>query len=206
MKPLIRSVVKFDSILREVKRSSNISEVSAKAVDEQIHTTTSRLKEKGIEPRNKQIFNYMVKYMAETKLDCRKNGLFLFGTTGTGKSFAAKVISSVRNIHYYCADELVRIYQENKEQFWGIIEDPSDLVIDDLGDENTVNDYGTKFELLGEALKVRHRMYEDRGHKTIITCNMNGEAIKERYSERIYSRIRQMCECVNCHGDDLRLS
>ena len=195
---------KFLDIERELKAQEKKPEVSTEEVNGQILHTIEVLMEKGIYEKNPKIFTGMVHYLAETKLNCRKKGLLLFGQTGTGKTFAAKIIAAFRDINFFTSDDLMRIYQSNKDSFWEIIDEKKDLIIDDLGAEPTMNDFGMRFELFAQAITARHRLYEYRGIRTIITTNLSGQAIKERYSERIYSRLRQMCETINATGEDLR--
>ena len=195
----------MDDIKRELKRSLNTSEVSQDSIDKQIRAVTSWLFDKGITARDIDIFNCMVRYISEYKLECRSKGLFLFGSVGTGKSFAAKVIASANKIHFYTCRELELKYEKSGDHFRVMMSERKDIVIDDLGTESERNDYGTKFELMERGLDERHRLFEQFGTRTIITSNMSGEDIEKRYSSRIYSRIRQMCECVNAAGKDLRL-
>jgi len=196
---------KLSDIKREIEGPQELQEVSIEAINERILNTIQVLADKSIKERNTVIFAGMVQYLAETKLKCRRKGLFLFGNTGTGKTFAAKVISSYRDIHLYTCRDLEAKYEKSNTHFWEIIKDRKDIIIDDLGTEDAKNDYGVKFELFEKAIDERHLLFEKYGTRTIITSNLSGEAIKERYSERIYSRIRSMCECINATGKDLRL-
>jgi len=194
----------LDDIKKELERPQESQKVTQEAIDKQSLVTLKGLQSEGILPRHKRIYDSMAKYLTETKLDCRKKGLLLFGNPGTGKSFAVKVIAAFRKIHLYTCDELEEKHAESKEAFWQIIKEPKDIIIDDLGTESEVNDFGNKFELFEKAINERHRLFERYGTRTLITANMSGEAIKERYSERIYSRLHEMCECVNATGEDLR--
>ena len=194
----------LSDLKREIEGPQNISEVDSNELKEQIRVTIAGLQSKAILERNPAIYQSMVKYLAETKLNCRKKGLLYFGNPGTGKSFAAKVIAAFRDLHFYTCEELESKYEKSPDAFWEIIRERKDIVIDDLGTEKTRSDYGAKFELMGKALSERHKLFEQCGVKTIITANMSGDDIKERYTERIYSRFFQMCECVNATGKDLR--
>ena len=196
---------KLTDIKRELEGPQELQEVSIEAINEQILKTIDALRSGSIVERNTHIFVALTHYLAETKLKCRRKGLFLFGNTGTGKTFAAKVISSYRDIHLYTCRDLEAKYKKSETHFWEIIKDRKDIIIDDLGTEDAKNDYGVKFELFEKAIDERHLLFEQYGTRTIITSNLSGEAIKERYSERIYSRIRSMCECINATGKDLRL-
>ena len=194
----------LSDLKREIEGPQNISEVDSNELKEQIRVTIAGLQSKAITERNTAIYKSMVKYLAETKLKCRKKGLLYFGNPGTGKTFAAKVIAAFRDLHFYTCEDLEAKYEKSPDAFWEIIKERKDIVIDDLGTEKTRSDYGAKFELMGKALSERHKLFEQYGVKTIITANMSGDDIKERYTERIYSRFFQMCECVNATGKDLR--
>lgn len=195
----------MDDIKRELKAPQDEQQVSIQAINEQILTTISGLESKSILERNAAIYKSMVGYLAETKLNCRKKGLFLFGGTGTGKTFSVKVIASFRDLHLYTCKHLEKVYEDSTEAFWQIIKERKVIIIDDLGTEKESNNYGVKSEIMEDALYERHRLFEQHGIRTIITTNLNKEAIIKKYDERIYSRLRQMCECINAVGEDLRL-
>ena len=195
----------MSQLRKEIKRHTEPQQADQKEIDEQIHKTIQGLAEERILPRNKAIFDSMVKYLAETKLEARHKGLLYFGNCGAGKSFALKVIAAFRDVRYYDCEDLQNRFVENPKGFWQIIEDEKDIIIDDLGTEETKNDFGIKFEIFEKAIYKRHKMFEDSKIKTIIATNLDGPEIESRYDKRIYSRLRQMCECVNATGQDLRL-
>lgn len=194
----------LSQLRREIERHVEPHKIDQNLIDEQIHKTVQGLAEESILPRNKAIFNSMVKYLAETKLEARHKGLLYFGNCGAGKSFALKVIAAFRDIRYYDCEDLQERFNRDKQGFWEIIEDRKDIIIDDLGTEETKNDFGIKFELLEKVIYKRHKMFEDFKIKTIIATNLNGDEIEKRYDKRIYSRLHQMCECINASGEDLR--
>jgi len=178
---------KLSDIEKEIKKPLRAEQPNIEAINEQIQNTIKGLESKLILERNAVIYTAMVQYLAETKLNCREKGILYFGATGTGKTFSSKVIAAFRDIEFYNCNDLIREYQDNKEAFWQIIDERKDIIIDDLGAEPTINDYGIKFELFSQALTKRHQLFESHGVRTIITTNLSGDAIKERYSERIYS-------------------
>lgn len=73
------------------------------------------------------------------------------------------------------------------------------LVIDDLGSELMNNSWASN---LGEIINAR----SSGRRKTIITTNLNGEAFRARYDERIYSRIKGDGVVIGTGGQDLRRS
>ncbi len=75
------------------------------------------------------------------------------------------------------------------------------LVIDDLGTEPMLKNVTVEYLLL--VLEER----QTRGRATVITTNLTGENILNRYGERIYSRLshKQYSMMIEMKGNDLRL-
>ena len=192
-------------IEKEIKRPQEAQKVDSNAINEASAKVVRELSKRAILPPNKAISENLVKYLAETKLNARTKGLFLLGGTGTGKTVALKIISAFRGIPVFYADDLVQKYMANKESFKEMFLHEKDIIIDDLGSEVTVNDYGMKFELLSQIITTRHRAFCEYGHLTNFSTNLNRDEFTSRYGVRIYSRIKQMCEPVLCKGDDLRV-
>jgi len=110
----------------------------------------------------------------------RGYALRLHGGVGSGKTFFFQSLG-IRLI------EASRIASLGKGAFVWMREysDGHQVCIDDLGAEPTVNDMGTKFEVLAEI--VNHRAAN--GFKTHFTMNLTGPEISARYGERIVSRL-----------------
>lgn len=195
----------LNDVEREVKKAQDRPEVSPKAINDQCAKVVSELSKRSILPPNKAICESLVKFMAETKLEVRDKGLFLLGGTGTGKTVALKIISAFRHYPVFYCDKLVSRYMANKKSFSEIFEYETNIIIDDLGAEVTINDFGMKFELLTQIITDRHRLYTERGFLTLFSTNLNKDEFVSRYGQRVYSRIKQMCEPIICNGDDLRV-
>ena len=77
------------------------------------------------------------------------------------------------------------------------------LCIDDLGNEVTeAKHYGTKLNCIEEIIENRYI----KGHITHITTNFKIESIPEIYSDRVHSRLKEMCNYEIFKGEDLRIS
>ncbi len=140
------------------------------------------------------------------------HNLLFYGTVGTGKSFlsgciARELLSQGMAVIYFSAsglfDTLARYSfdAKAKETLYNFCKDiyNSDLVIiDDLGTEVT-NSFVTSqlFSLLNE----RHL----RQKATIISTNLNLEEIRDRYSDRIFSRITSNYSLCKLTGPDIRM-
>jgi DNA replication protein DnaC len=138
--------------------------------------------------------------------------LFFYGTVGTGKSFlsgciAREMLEKRCSVIYFSAvglfDALSRYAFDKREKdtFYSLYRElcSCDLfIIDDLGTEVS-NSFVTSqlFSLCNE----RHL-----GRKaTIISTNLNLEELRNRYSERIFSRITSYFEICKLSGPDIRM-
>lgn len=75
------------------------------------------------------------------------------------------------------------------------------LIIDDLGTEPaTAKVYGTEQTPIAEIINHRYEAMLT----TIITTNLNDEAIAKRYGERTIDRLREMCEKLTFTGASYR--
>ncbi len=140
------------------------------------------------------------------------HNLFFYGTVGTGKSFlsgcvAKELIESGHSVIYFSSASLFDFLSKNsfdyknreelREAFTDLYQCDL-LIIDDLGTELT-NQFVTSqlFALLNE----RHM-----GKKaTVISTNLSLEELRNRYSERIFSRITSNYEICKLSGQDIRM-
>lgn len=140
------------------------------------------------------------------------HNLFFYGTVGTGKSFlsgciAKELLQSGHSVIYFSSlglfDTLARYSfdAKSKESLYNFYKDiyNCDLVIiDDLGTEVT-NTFVTSqlFSLLNE----RHL-----GQKsTVISTNLSLEELRDRYSDRVFSRITSNYTICKLTGPDIRM-
>ena len=140
------------------------------------------------------------------------HNLFFYGTVGTGKSFlsgciAKELIESGHSVIYFSATALFDLLSRNsfdpksREELRTAYADLYQcdlLIVDDLGTELT-NQFVTSqlFSLLNE----RHM-----GKKaTIISTNLSLEELRNRYSERIFSRVTSNYEICKLSGQDIRI-
>ncbi len=140
------------------------------------------------------------------------HNLFFYGTVGTGKSFlsgcvAKELIEKGNVVIYFSSTSLFETLSKNsfdfraKEEFNHLLEDLYTcdlLIIDDLGTELTNTFVASQ---LFACLNERHL----RKKATIISTNLSLEELRDRYSDRIFSRITSNFEVCKLTGPDIRM-
>jgi DNA replication protein DnaC len=139
--------------------------------------------------------------------------LFFYGTVGTGKSFlsgciAGELLKKGYSVIYFSSaglfDTLARYTFDSKakETLYNFYKDlyNCDLVIiDDLGTEVTNSFVASQ---LFACLNERHL----RRMATIISTNLSLEELRDRYSDRVFSRITSNYTLCKLTGPDIRMS
>lgn len=143
-------------------------------------------------------------------------GILLIGHVGTGKSTMMRAVSRMYAQRYglgfgvkTCAD-LVRSFTEfgysGEVERWT---KAPHICLDDLGHEGQGVHYGTRTDLVGEIIESRYDAALN-GERMIthFTTNLSTNQIREKYGERVYSRIVQMCHGLgvgaSCQAVDRR--
>lgn len=140
------------------------------------------------------------------------HNLFFYGTVGTGKSFlsgciARELLQAGCSVIYFSAlnlfDTLARYSFDAKAKnalqgFYDDLYNCELLIIDDLGTEVT-NSFVTSqlFSCLGERALRRKSI--------IISTNLSLEELRDRYSDRIFSRITTGFDLCKLTGPDIRI-
>lgn len=135
--------------------------------------------------------------------------LVLTGSTGLGKTFllhamAERLIEQDVNVLIISAYRMLEIlrksYFDNDPGSSDLIE-AEVLMIDDLGSEPLMQNITVEqlFNLLNER--------QSRNLATVISTNLDMARFRERYTERIASRIRDSrnCKVLNLLGKDIRI-
>lgn len=140
------------------------------------------------------------------------HNLFFYGTVGVGKSFlsgcvAKELLQGGNSVIYFSASGLFEILArysfdaKAKENLHGLYEDLYGcdlLIVDDLGTEITNNFVTSQ---LFACLNERHL----RRKATLISTNISLEELRDRYSDRIFSRITSSFTLCKLTGPDIRI-
>lgn len=142
--------------------------------------------------------------------DSSFNNLFLYGSTGTGKTFlthciAKELIESSHSVLYMTAAALIDLFQsrtlnrdDTDESTYDHILNCDLLIIDDLGTERS-----TAFSISQLFVCFNERIL--RKKSTIVSTNLSLDDVKSRYTERIFSRISSHYTMLRLVGDDIRI-
>lgn len=155
----------------------------------------------------KKILNHVRSYAENFSPD--SDNMLFFGGTGLGKTHLSLAVASVviqkgYSVLYDSALNILRNIE--KEHFSheyiteiaDIVMDTDLLILDDLGKEHETKFYSsTVYDIINTRL--------NRNKPTIISTNMDFDAIKRRYDESVVSRLTSLYTCLEFKGDDVRL-
>jgi len=174
----------------------------------------STLSSKYYQGEHLQHFNAAVdfsrKFVQNFKQDY--HNLFFYGTVGTGKSFlsgciANELLKQGCSVIYFSAsglfDTLARYafdakLKEEQHDFCEDIYGCDLLIIDDLGTEVTNNFVSSQLFVCLNERNLRRKA-------TIISTNVTLEEFRDRYSDRIFSRITSSFTLRKLTGPDIRI-
>lgn len=149
-----------------------------------------------------------------------KRGIYIAGNTGTGKTWCMEIMQAYiqaigikvlwhndndpRPLYWRTirADGLCDVWAEsgNIQQY----KTAPMLAIQDLGNEPSETLYmGNRLDVVRYVIEYRGDMHAEM---TFITSNlrMGGEILKERYGDRVSSRLQEMCNYLVIKGKDRR--
>ena len=154
-----------------------------------------------------KIYKYTSEYARNFTLS--SHSLLMFGNTGLGKThlslaIAGEVIKKGYSVLYDSSVNILRnierehFSREHSSDMIDLVMDTDLLILDDLGTEFDSPFYNsTVYNIINTRL--------NRRRPTIISTNMDFLKIKKRYDERVASRLTTMYDCLEFHGEDVRL-
>ncbi len=167
--------------------------------------------EDGTNPRRKMnnYYNFCTNYASSFSL--ASPSIIMIGKTGLGKthlslSIAKSIISNEKasfGVVYAPAQKLVSNLEREhfsysgSDSFMRKYTDCDLLIIDDLGAE-----FPSQFTVSAIGNLINERLYENR--PTIISTNLTGKELAERYTERTASRILGEYRKLYFTGEDIR--
>lgn len=152
---------------------------------------------------------YVSKYPAVTK-----NVLVFTGATGTGKSCLASAMARKAVLERGKSALVLTAYEFNSTCLnchLAPVDEKNKVIYDLLhADFVVIDDLGTEPMLKNVTLEYLQLVLDERtrnGLSTIVTTNLDASQLKERYGERIFSRLTDTKHSVfrRIPGNDLRL-
>lgn len=134
-------------------------------------------------------------------------GIFLYGSTGVGKTHTLYAIKN-RCVQLRLGAEVenwVELLMELRANLNYLLEnvkkilDKDIVMIDDLGVEKQT-------EWSHEILYLIVNKAYERGKPLFISTNLSLDEFREKYGDRILSRLSEMCELVELTGEDRRIN
>ena len=170
--------------------------------------TTFSEAEKNVDGNLKKLYEKMKDWCHS---DFKKNLIFISGQVGVGKTHLTKAIANEligkgKIVKLATAFQMSRDFKEYRSTYNENILDkylsPEFLFIDDLGTETIYK--GSTIEFLFQVINER----KIKKLCTIITSNLMLDEIRDRYDERIFSRIadRDTSISILLTGNDLRFN
>lgn len=163
-------------------------------------------------PLDRNILDYCIRFLTDPTT---RTSLLLYGTPGTGKTtfmramwmtigFIYKDEISRHEIYnrFVKASELGALLKQNKDEY-KTVKSATCLFIDDLGfqgESEVVNDYGVKARPIEDIIEHRY----DRQLLTVCTTNLTEGEIREKYGDRIHSRLCEQFAMLPVTGADYR--
>ena len=164
-----------------------------------------------------ELYNYF-KRLDKAQLTPSK-GIILAGKIGCGKTMLMNILSRLTDEPFMfvnCNDFANNIYMYGMQapaleritnMQANIFEKPvNDILVDDVGaSAYELNTYGNKIDVIEHVLMLRYELYRKFKVKTHITTNLKPNQLAERFTSRMYSRLREMCQYCVLKGNDLRI-
>ena len=152
-------------------------------------------------------FNGYVSAVAKA-MSLPRHGVIVSGEYGCGKTSAMNVLLS----HPYWTapsvfdlnnpDDVAKLnYADHPVAMDYIFNTSNAVLLDDLGAESVVNEYGVKRDYVSEFIS---RIHLNKNIRLFITTNLRGDELAERYSGRIVSRLKDLCVPYKFVGTDKR--
>lgn len=152
----------------------------------------------------------IIDWMASTE----GRGLLLYGDCGCGKSIILTGVVPVllamqeRMTVAIHADELSKPYElalrtagyDPKMTNLDYLTRTAYPIIDELGVEPLVNDYGEKYEGFNRVINAAERYLRP----LFLSTNLTREQLLGRYGERTFDRLTRLCRPVKFEGESLR--
>lgn len=147
--------------------------------------------------------------------------LLLVGTPGTGKTLLMQIFSDylkltynpnqfnnlsvTQMMNYYKVNGHIDLYTYNENTSKGFNPHPFNICLNDIGLETeNQKSYGTSLDsVIDEFLYARYEIYQQLDKRYHITSNLDADAFKKRFAERLVDRFKNF-NVIPLLGDSRR--
>lgn len=146
-----------------------------------------------------------------------KKGFYVFGDLGSGKSSLMRLLSEfmrenhAKTFKFVTSLDICNHYKQTGsiDRFTynedGVLQYPASICIDELGREpRTVDNYGTKLDVISQVLQARYLIWQNSGVLTHFITNLSFAELKSVYGDFIEERIVEMCNVIELNGKSRR--
>ncbi|GHT22375.1 hypothetical protein FACS189419_04830 [Planctomycetales bacterium] len=157
------------------------------------------------------LFETDVRKEEETFSPPPDRGLYISGSTGTGKTTSIKLLAartkSTPDYFYFSVPQIAEEYGADGEEFYTEFRKENNkrtVILDDLGAEREIRRFGNT-SIIPDLLTWRYDCFKRNGIPTIVISNLLPSELKERYGERNASRFAEMMQLMPITGKDKRI-
>lgn len=138
--------------------------------------------------------------VAEWLTNNNGKGLMLYGNCGRGKSLLVRY--AIPMLFRGFCQRIVTVVDCGSQQ--GNIDEilrRKFIALDDIGTEAERMDFGTRRNIVVDVI---NKAQDNPDIMLIMSTNLSGDALRDKYGDRIYDRVKYLCHRVAFNGQSLR--
>ncbi|MBX3045223.1 MAG: hypothetical protein KIT33_10410 [Candidatus Kapabacteria bacterium] len=141
-----------------------------------------------------------------------KKGLLINGGYGTGKTMALDIFQiftikrNLRNtFEMFDSDTVIDEFTKTGRPSIENFNKEANIGIDDLGEDSGKHyHFGTVEDPIDVLLSRRYRMFTSYGYKTFATSNLDLKQLQQRFSGKVFDRMKEMFNVIPMKGESWR--
>ena len=195
-------------------RAATMREKSIKPTKKSLDEIKRRLLDFGYTEINREVFTAICSYGALMLDGTARKGFMLKGECGIGKTLGVQCLGAIFKMPVLIPENFASDFKDcsgnldvlEKHVLTGydFYERPQNIIIDEIGSQDTVRNFGESADIMATVLDMRYRAFLKYGVLTIVTTNLTDREITSRYGLRIEDRIAEMFYVRRVTGISLR--
>lgn len=198
----------------EALKGRTMREKSVSPTKKSMAAMREKLLEIGYTETNPEVFNAICSYGALLLDGTARKGLMLKGECGIGKTLGAECLAAIFKMPVLVPENFASDFknldgnldalEKNVLTGYDYFERPQNIVIDEIGSQDKVRNFGESADIMATVLDMRYRAFLKYGVLTIVTTNLTDREILNRYGLRIDDRLAEMFYIRRVSGISLR--